>query len=56
MTTIAGREAEANVAAMLSPAKRKEWERKQRHLERKKLEAIARERADKLEGFYYERH
>ena len=56
MSTIAAREMEEGIQAALSPAKRKEWERKQRHLERKKLEALARERAQALEGYFYEHH
>jgi alpha-tubulin suppressor-like RCC1 family protein len=54
--TIAGRKLEAEIEATLSPAKRKEFERAQKRIERKKLEAYVNKKRERVEEFYYGQH
>jgi len=56
MSTIAGRQAALEVEATLSPAKRKEWERQQQRIARKKLQAEISLRREDREQFYYAIH
>ena len=56
MSTIAGRQAALEVEATLSPAKRKEWERQQQRIARKKLQAEISLRREDREQFYYGIH
>ena len=56
MTTIAAKKMAEEIEASLSAAKRKEYEKKEKRRLQKELEELGRERAQALEGFFYDRH